>query len=426
MAVLGHPIQQMMWAICCGMIESLSRCFEMRGRVERIQYKMTAILGILILLLTACGQSQETQWQEQYDLGVRYLSEGNYEEATIAFTAAIEIDPKRAEAYLKFADTYISLGDFESALSLLKTGIEKVDTPDDLMQALKKLEMQSEIQWHADLTTEEQNTMNTLMLAFQQDDFELIKTSIRNTALWTLILEHGEKATRMSHYYELDYGNTIDGQGIHISASSSDEHDRSIECYYGDWNYGTLDGEGIYVNYWLPTKSSRWAGTEDWTITHASFSDGLVDGHCERVRYHPVSEQDLDGNWQIKDAITTVSGTTSRGFWHGSVSEHNVTVDDSRRIEGTFENGIVVAVDEDYYGVNYGFDPDSGESTSVGPDDCYYVDSSGYWFVTNPISGTLTTIEDTSSIMSDRADIWKVESLSLQNNYDLIFDYMSQ
>ena len=39
-------------------------------------------------------------WQEQYDLGVRYLAEGNYEEAIIAFTAAIEIDPNRVEAYM--------------------------------------------------------------------------------------------------------------------------------------------------------------------------------------------------------------------------------------------------------------------------------------------------------------------------------------
>ena len=41
----------------------------------------------LVLGLCACGQSTEEKWQEQYDLGVRYLSEGNYEEAIIAFTA---------------------------------------------------------------------------------------------------------------------------------------------------------------------------------------------------------------------------------------------------------------------------------------------------------------------------------------------------
>lgn len=48
-------------------------------------------------------------------MGVRYLSEGNYEEAIIAFTAAIEIDPKRPEGYSGLANTYIAMGDYDSA-----------------------------------------------------------------------------------------------------------------------------------------------------------------------------------------------------------------------------------------------------------------------------------------------------------------------
>ena len=59
---------------------------------------ISGLVLMLMILLTACGQNAKTKWQEQYDLGVRYLSEGNYEEAIIAFTAAIEIDPKRYEA----------------------------------------------------------------------------------------------------------------------------------------------------------------------------------------------------------------------------------------------------------------------------------------------------------------------------------------
>ena len=36
------------------------------------------ILTIALALgLCACGQSTEAKWQEQYDLGVPYLSEGN-------------------------------------------------------------------------------------------------------------------------------------------------------------------------------------------------------------------------------------------------------------------------------------------------------------------------------------------------------------
>ena len=98
---------------------------------------MRKIAGVLcalsvVLLMTACGQDAEAQWQEQYDLGVRYLSEGNYEEAIIAFTAAIEIDPKRPEGYTGRGDAYAlsgdtadnlsaALADYEAALALDET-----------------------------------------------------------------------------------------------------------------------------------------------------------------------------------------------------------------------------------------------------------------------------------------------------------------
>ena len=78
----------------------------------------------LVLGLCACGQNAAAAWQEQYDLGVKYLSEGNYEEAIIAFTAAIDIDPKRPEAYEKAAETYVAMGDLDSALAILDSGFE--------------------------------------------------------------------------------------------------------------------------------------------------------------------------------------------------------------------------------------------------------------------------------------------------------------
>lgn len=71
---------------------------------------------ILVLGLCSCGEKPLT-WQEQYDLGVRYLSEGNYEEAVIAFTAAIEIDPRRPEGFIGRGNAYIGCGDTEDNLA---------------------------------------------------------------------------------------------------------------------------------------------------------------------------------------------------------------------------------------------------------------------------------------------------------------------
>lgn len=85
----------------------------------------------MTLLLSACGNRTDPQsgqnaptWQEQYDLGIRYLSEGNYEEAIIAFTAAIEIDPKRAEAYVGRGDAYVVSGETEENLAAAQADYE--------------------------------------------------------------------------------------------------------------------------------------------------------------------------------------------------------------------------------------------------------------------------------------------------------------
>ena len=96
---------------------------------------MKRVLGAILtasmmLALCSCGQKAAT-WENQYDLGVRYLSEGNYEEAIIAFTAAIEIDPKRAEAYSGLANAYIAIGDYDKAAGVwenIPTETDGVDT----------------------------------------------------------------------------------------------------------------------------------------------------------------------------------------------------------------------------------------------------------------------------------------------------------
>lgn len=83
--------------------------------------KMGSILltSIMFFSLLACGQSgSSTTWQEQYDLGIRYLSEGSYEEAIIAFTAAIEIDPKQPTAYVGRGDAYIGSGETDEILAM--------------------------------------------------------------------------------------------------------------------------------------------------------------------------------------------------------------------------------------------------------------------------------------------------------------------
>ena len=99
--------------------------------------KLFSILlaALLLLTLAACSKAPEVEpvdealdWQTQYDLGVRYLSEGNYQEAILAFEAAIEIDPKQETIYLKYAEAYTQQGDDASALRVLTRGVRETQS----------------------------------------------------------------------------------------------------------------------------------------------------------------------------------------------------------------------------------------------------------------------------------------------------------
>ena len=109
----------------------------MNKRLSSFLFAFTLILG-----LCACGPKETAPtWQEQYDLGIRYLSEGNYEEAIIAFTTAIEIDPKHPEAYVGRGDAYLAMGDEDAATENYALAVEYGDgSAQDKLDALKQPE----------------------------------------------------------------------------------------------------------------------------------------------------------------------------------------------------------------------------------------------------------------------------------------------
>ena len=141
------------------------------------QQKKVMIIAILItVLLSAC--SKGGRWQKQYDLGMQYLTEGNYEEAIVAFNTAIEIEPNQAmayvgrgnayigsgetaenlalalgdyqqalklngknvDAYLGIADVYIRQGDFDTALAILNDGLEKTGGDELIADKISEIE----------------------------------------------------------------------------------------------------------------------------------------------------------------------------------------------------------------------------------------------------------------------------------------------
>ena len=83
----------------------------MRNTIKIICVWICMALLVLCLSGCSCAKRTEERWNEQYDVGLQYLLEGDYEEAILAFTTTIEIDPMRPESYLERAAAYLELGD---------------------------------------------------------------------------------------------------------------------------------------------------------------------------------------------------------------------------------------------------------------------------------------------------------------------------
>ena len=99
---------------------------------------MKKILSIILSIIltfsfTSCTKA-EAAWQEQYDLGLRYLSELEYESAIQAFNEAIKIDPKQVPAYIGLAQIYSATGDKDKAREVVEDAKENVDETEELIK----------------------------------------------------------------------------------------------------------------------------------------------------------------------------------------------------------------------------------------------------------------------------------------------------
>lgn len=120
-----------------------------------------AVVVIVAAMIAGRAYIRNRDYHTYLDTGLHFLSEGNYEEAVLAFNAAIEIDPKSAEAYIGLGDAhtgmerysraadeyeqaikisdqyvdaysglanaYLELGDVESAVRILNEGADAIE-----------------------------------------------------------------------------------------------------------------------------------------------------------------------------------------------------------------------------------------------------------------------------------------------------------
>ena len=87
--------------------------------------------GIVVIIvfgfvnIFAYGKVSEKKHYEQLDLGYKYLSEMDYEQAEVVFENIINIDEKNYEAYLGLAEVYTAMDEPEMAEEVMEEAVDK-------------------------------------------------------------------------------------------------------------------------------------------------------------------------------------------------------------------------------------------------------------------------------------------------------------
>lgn len=250
--------------------------------------KISGILAVFILLasLSACGQSTEAQWQKQYDLGVRYLSEGNYEEAIIAFAAAIEINDKRPEAYIGRGDAYFGVKDYPSAESDYNTAkdldsarVEVYDRLADLYVQTGDLERALQILREGYEATGDQGLLTRLQSLEKLNELPDLPTDLLAASI-------------VVSMYSADHG--FEG---HDAYQFDDQGRMTSNTWYGSDNQPIVQETWVY----------------DDTNNTATNTRGEID--------------EENGQWVVMTA--TEEGTENRGwYWYGMGASGNEYITD--------------------------------------------------------------------------------------------------
>lgn len=117
----------------------------MRKRIFCLLLAMTICLGI-----TACGGNSGSgggETNDTYELGLKFLSEGNYEEAIIHFMAAIDIDPKKPEPYVSLAQAYLADGQITKVGETIQLAVEQVGLDGKLTVANTEIQVLEDGRW---------------------------------------------------------------------------------------------------------------------------------------------------------------------------------------------------------------------------------------------------------------------------------------
>ena len=287
-------------------------------------------IALLIVSLSACGKSVEQRITEQLELGQKYLTEVQYEEALIAFQKVIELEPKTYEAYMGIAQVYEGQEQYEAMQEILEVGIEAIGVEElneeetqQLVESYMRLTeyFMAEGEYEAELNCYEQ------ILVLQPEN-EGIREKEENLRL---IFENKDRIKSL--VFSLIEEKTDDYKVIEYLCNEITERSADL---IEDPTIFKLEQENYIVIYPWDTV----------IIYYGEMERGLRQGHGYRIFINAGQCEIYEGTWEGGVA----NGEFVYEFYH---SDTTYRCKEGKVVAGLYEGNWVFAKKDHEYQINY-------------------------------------------------------------------------
>ena len=248
------------------------------GVVLAIGIILAIIVTTIFIVMTFVSSGKKEQLQEQLDLGEKYISELDYEQAIVAYEMAIDIEPLCVEAYLGLIDAYVGKEDYDKALEYAGIGYEK---------------------------TQDQRLSEQITAIANSEEYANCRLEKEAESLGLQVMEVGEE--QLAEYYAYTGGVIITtSNGLYGAMNSAGEiivPNEYTECEQvaNDEGHFILTKDDIYyvfdcdgkVVYSVPVYAQEFEG--DWTYENVWHGIFVQDGY---VVYQ--GQDGPDGNFKPK------------------------------------------------------------------------------------------------------------------------------
>ncbi len=260
------------------------------------------VIALIILAVVLTSGNDSRTWRDYYDLGMQYLEEGNYEEAIVAFTSAIELDDSQSIVYVGRGDAYAGMareaeerGDFEEAEELYANAAEDyeqavqlgdeedaADKLERIQAAMERVAEQIAAAENSDLTEEETE------LTEQPADTDQADTEAENTA--------SDRNTQSSTTGNTNRGNT------NTSGNTTNSNTGNRNNGNSGTNTGTVNP--------APSTSTGETSSSDLQANVLSYMDTFFDKTTDDVI------RDFGSDYEIRAAGENAAGNATEELYY--------------------------------------------------------------------------------------------------------------